>query len=156
MTPEQFDATLADIAAGEPAYKAAVANGAALRSFWRLIATNEEAWHKYTRAKELGLERMAEEIVELADESREGVKTTTKGDGSVETVTGDMVERSRLQIESRKWLLSKLKMKKYGDATTLRGDPDAPLEARVTVEFVRAAGAGTDPGAVPVPLAAKG
>jgi hypothetical protein len=39
--------------------------------------------------------------------------------------TGDMVERSRLQIESRKWLLAKLAPKKYGEKLE--------LDARVSV-----------------------
>ena len=41
--------------------------------------------------------------------------TTTKADGSTETKDGDMIERARRQVDSRKWLLSKLAPKKYGD-----------------------------------------
>lgn len=70
---------------------------------------------QYARARELGYEHHAEKILSLADECRPGVKRTTKPDGSVEEVEGDMVERSRLQIDARKWLLSKMLPKKYGD-----------------------------------------
>ena len=68
-------------------------------------------------------------MLDLSDQCRPGVKTTTKGDGTVETVEGDMVDRSKLMIDTRKWLLSKLLPKKYGDRTVLAGDPDAPLSA---------------------------
>jgi hypothetical protein len=45
--------------------------------------------------------------------------------------TGDMVERSRLQIDSRKWLAAKLAPKKYGDKLELAGDPDRPIIQRI-------------------------
>jgi len=51
----------------------------------------------------------------LSDKSRVGKKTKTTPDGKVEVTTGDMVERTRLQIDARKWLLSKLRPEKYGD-----------------------------------------
>lgn len=69
---------------------------------------------QYARARQLGLDVLAEEMIEIADTCREGVKTKVGKDG-VETVTGDMVDRSRLQIDARKWLLSKLRPDKYGD-----------------------------------------
>lgn len=55
---------------------------------------------QYTRARELAVEVMAEEILELAD-----------ADG----VSPGAVARDRLGVETRKWLMGKLKPKKYGD-----------------------------------------
>ena len=69
---------------------------------------------KYARARELQAEFWADDMLRIADESREGVKTKETDKGT-EITTGDMVERARLQIDSRKWLLSKLLPKKYGD-----------------------------------------
>jgi hypothetical protein len=37
------------------------------------------------------------------------------------------VQRARLQVDTRKWLLSKLAPKKYGERLELTGDPDRPL-----------------------------
>lgn len=119
MTPEQFDAILADVAAGTATYKAMQAHGSNYRAFYGELARNAEAREKYARAKADGLEVLADEILELADTPRLGVKTTTKPDGAVETVEGDMIERSRLQIDSRKWLLSKLAPRKYGEKIDL-------------------------------------
>lgn len=70
---------------------------------------------KYARAREIGYEVHADKIIDLADECRVGVKRTTKVTGEVELVEGDMVERSRLQIDARKWMLAKMLPKKYGD-----------------------------------------
>jgi hypothetical protein len=115
FNPDTAEAILSDIAAGEPGYKAAAANGVSHGTFWGWLAANPDLADKYARAKLAGLERLADEIMQIADECRRGVKTTTKPDGSTETVEGDMVDRARLQIDSRKWLLSKLLPKTYGD-----------------------------------------
>ena len=74
---------------------------------------------KYVRAREEQAHHFADEIQEIADKCRIGEKRTTKADGSVETVTADMVDRARLQIDARKWLMSKLAPKGYGDKQQL-------------------------------------
>jgi hypothetical protein len=43
------------------------------------------------------------------------------------TITGDMVERTKIQIDARKWYASKLAPKKYGDKVALTGPNDTPL-----------------------------
>lgn len=70
---------------------------------------------QYTRARDMQADYYADEIVAIADEPLEAERTKVKDDGSVERTTGDAVERSKLMIESRKWIASKLKPKKYGD-----------------------------------------
>jgi predicted DNA-binding protein YlxM (UPF0122 family) len=76
----------------------------------------DKAWvEQYTRAREAQADKMVEDLLELADRCRLGKKVTNKGDGTTETVTADMVERSRLQIDARKWLAGKMAPKRYGD-----------------------------------------
>ena len=85
------------------------------RTVRRWMLDNVEGFSpKYTRARELQAEFWADDILRLSDESRIGEKVKTGPNGEEKT-TGDMVERTRLQVESRKWLLSKLFPKKYGD-----------------------------------------
>lgn len=93
---------------------------------------------KYTRARHLGYEHHGELILKLADESRIGVKRTVKANGDVEEVEGDMVERSRLQVEARKWFLSKMLPKVYGDKTVIEGG-DKPIQHDHTVGLSEAA-----------------
>ena len=81
----------------------------------------------YARARIEQQHAWADEIVTLADKSRVGNKVTEKGDGTVETVTADMVERSKLQIESRKWLMARLAPKVYGDKIEHSGPDGGPL-----------------------------
>jgi hypothetical protein len=52
------------------------------------------------------------------------------------TVEGDMIERAKLQIDARKWRLSKMAPKRYGDRLELAGDKDNPIQQRVEVVFV--------------------
>jgi hypothetical protein len=47
--------------------------------------------------------------------------------GFVKVVTNEAVAHARLKIDTRKWVMSKLKPYKYGERTTISGDPDAPL-----------------------------
>lgn len=73
---------------------------------------------RYGRARDLGLDHHAEKIIELADVCRMGIKkeSGTGANGPIsKEITGDMVERARLQIDARKWYLSKLAPKRYGD-----------------------------------------
>lgn len=85
-----------------------------------------------TRAREMGCHALAEQALQIADTPCIGVETITKADGAVETREGDMTQHRRLQIDTRKWLLSRWLPKVYGDRTTVAGDPDAPLMQQLT------------------------
>lgn len=91
----------------------------------------------YARAKELRLERMAEELVKLSDTPQLGEKVKTS-DGKTEIVTGDMIEHRRLQVETRKWLLARLAAKTYGDKLTQQhtGPDGGPVAAHLTINVV--------------------
>jgi hypothetical protein len=49
-----------------------------------------------------------------------GVVTKVDRRGGKEQRIGDMTDRARLQIDTRKWALSKLLPKKYGDRLDMR------------------------------------
>ena len=117
---ETADAICDRIAAGESLRGICRSDGMPAESTVRLWVLDdvEKFAAQYARAREVGYDCMSEEILELADTSRIGKKTTTKATGT-ETTEGDMVERSRLQIEARKWLLSKMLPKRYGDKIDL-------------------------------------
>jgi hypothetical protein len=83
----------------------------------------------YARARDLQCEAWADRILHVAKTCREGVRTIVKPDGGVETITGDMIERCRLEVDSLKWLLSKLRPKQYGEKAEMlvAGDPSRPV-----------------------------
>ncbi|TKW62033.1 MAG: DNA packaging protein [Blastochloris viridis] len=71
---------------------------------------------QYARARDMGLESMAEEILEIADNSSGDWVQKVNKDGSIEWIFNhENVQRSRLRCDVRKWFLSKLAPKRYGD-----------------------------------------
>ena len=80
-------------------------------SFYRWINEDEEKSKQYARACEERAEGIFEDILTIADESSSDRKTL----GDKEVVDGEVVQRSRLRIDARKWMLSKMQPKKYGD-----------------------------------------
>lgn len=73
---------------------------------------------QYARARELGYQLLADEIIEIADTPLPGVEKTIKPNGDEETKEGDMLGHRKLQIDARKWMLSKMLPKVYGDKVT--------------------------------------
>src|ERR1700690_936274 len=93
-----------------------------------VIEDREGIAAQYTRARDIGLETLADEVIEIADTPRMGEETRIGPEGK--TVTrAEMYQHRRLQFDARRWYLSKLAPKKYGDKLDLmhRGDSTAPI-----------------------------
>lgn len=69
---------------------------------------------QYARARETGYLLLADEIIAIADTPVVATKTVSKATG-LEITEGDAVDRSRLMVDTRKWMLSKMLPKVYGD-----------------------------------------
>ncbi len=94
----------------------------------------------YARAREAGCEAVADEILEIADDSTNDFMERRRGDGSIEMVfDSEHVQRSRLRIDTRKWLLSKMLPKKYGDRLELSGKDGGPVIPVINVTIGGAA-----------------
>lgn len=89
----------------------------------------------YARAKEQQAEMQEEDLLTIADD---GTNDTYIDDEGQVRVDHDVIQRSKLRIETRKWLMSKLAPKKYGDKVDLNhgSQPDNPL----TMLFQQVAG----------------
>lgn len=97
------------------------------------VIDNREGFSaQYVRARDLGLDAMADELLDIADDGTNDWMERNSEDNPGWVVNGEHVQRSRLRLDVRKWYLSKLAAKKYGDKLALAGDPDAPL----SVQFV--------------------
>lgn len=96
------------------------------------LRENEEFAIQYARAKREQADLLAEQILEIADTCLIGTKTVEKATGT-EITTGDMVDRSRLMVDSRKWLASKLAPKKYGEKLDVTSDGEKLTQA-ITVK----------------------
>ena len=55
------------------------------------------------------------------------VRVVVDGDETTLALDPVAVQRNKLRVDARKWVLSKLAPKKYGDKLELSGDKNAPL-----------------------------
>jgi hypothetical protein len=104
---------------GLSCFKACQAAGVPHSTFIGWVNVDQELADRYTRAREELIERMAQEVLELSDMDV-GLQPDGKKDWAA-------VQKHKLQVDTRKWLLSKLAPKKFGDKLELTGDPDRPL-----------------------------
>jgi len=95
-------------------------------TFLLWVSQDEELADQYARARSLGCDAMAEDILLIADDN--GKDTYVSEDG-VEQTDHDVIARARLRVDTRKWLLSKLHPKKYGD----KMDLNATITERIQV-----------------------
>lgn len=77
---------------------------------WRF--KNHQFSLQYTKAKQVQSELLAEECLDISDDDSRDVKYTKDGD---EVFNTEFAARSRIRIDTRKWLASKLAPKIYGD-----------------------------------------
>lgn len=77
----------------------------------------EGFYSQYTRARDIGLDCVAEEVFEIADD-------------------GSDHQRDRLRFDARRWYLSKLAPKRYGDKITQEhtGADGGPIQSQATVD----------------------
>lgn len=88
------------------------------RTVYRWVESNESFRQKYVRAREAQAERMAEEILDIADNATNDWMARFGDDDGGWQANGEHMQRSRLRVDSRKWLMSKMLPKKYGDKLT--------------------------------------
>ncbi|MFI8608518.1 hypothetical protein ACIGFL_09355 [Pseudomonas sp. NPDC077649] len=129
---------------------AAIAEGMSLRSAcalpgmpdvstvirWLADEERAEFCAQYARAREDRADLLAEEILQIADDGRND--TQVDEDGNV-FIDHDVIARSRLRVDARKWLASKMAPKKYGDKITAEhtGANGGAIQVASTVTFVR-------------------
>lgn len=82
------------------------------RLFIEWLAEDTELSKRYAYACEMRAEVMADETIEISDNI--GSDRVILKDGR-EVVDNAVIQRDRLRVDTRKWLLAKLHPKKYGD-----------------------------------------
>lgn len=72
-------------------------------------------FEKYNNAIAERTEALAEELLDIADDGSNDFMLIKKGDKEYSVENKEVTNRSRLRVDTRKWLMSKMKPKKYGD-----------------------------------------
>lgn len=119
-----------------------------LVSFYKWVAKNEELQNVYKYAREIRSDVLFEEIIEISDNTEEGIVIETDDSGRTKEKKGDMTQHRRLKIDSRKWVVARMNPKKYGDRQhidhTTKGESLNDLSKLSTDELIKRAGAVKD------------
>lgn len=114
----------------------------------RWLVEDETLRQQYARAKEDQADYLSEEMLEICDDASNDYMERTGKDGETPgyALNGEHVQRSRLRVDTRKWLASKLKPKKYGDKIDLNhgGQENNPVKITHDISQEAAANAYKD------------
>jgi len=89
----------------------------AMSTVFKWLRENEGFSEQYARAKQEASDYMAEEIQDISDAALEDAYA-----GGENKAVNAIVNAHRMRIDTRKWLMSKMKPKKYGDKLDLTTD----------------------------------
>lgn len=105
------------------------------KTFFQWVKENPGIQAQYEFAIQMRADKLAEDILAIADDGTGD--TYTDADGN-ERTNHDVVARSRLRVDARKWLASKMAPKKYGERIQqeVTGADGGPVETSLTVRFV--------------------
>ncbi len=83
--------------------------------------------NRYTQARDIGLDYVADEVMDIADNGTNDWMERNAQDNPGWTINGEALGRSRLRFDARRWYLSKLAPKRYGDSSKVE------LSGQVTI-----------------------
>jgi len=128
-----FEEIVSEIEDGSSLIAALSINGRPSTStFYIWLESDDEKSKRYACACEARELKMLDEILEIADKQGEDVIHTDSGD----VINHNVIQRSKLQIEARQWVLGKLRPEKYGNKTTLAGDKENPIDVNFNLKDV--------------------
>lgn len=97
---------------------------------WALAADHPIS-AQFASARELGYFKMAEDLLDIADDGTNDFVEKVRESGE-KYVVGDHehIQRSKLRVDTRKWILSKMLPKVYGEKvqTEVTGKDGGPIE----------------------------
>jgi hypothetical protein len=110
------------------------------RTMFNWLRDHEEFLQQYEISKAECADMYAEEIIEIADDSANDYADVTDQNGATGAtrLNTEHVQRSRLRVDARKWVASKLKPKRYGDKVTqeVSGVDGKPIETNTSINFI--------------------
>lgn len=116
-----FNYIFQSIENGNSLRKSLIAVGISSSTFFIWIEEDESKSKQYTRATELRAEALLDEMFDIVDDTSSDYTGIEIGEGEASEIVLDkkpnyeLIQRSRLRYDARKWLIGKLNPKKYGD-----------------------------------------
>lgn len=96
------------------------------------ISEDEQKSKQYEMAMKVRSELMFEELLDIADDGTNDYMQKLTDNGFVDVYNSEHVQRSRLRVDARKWYLSKLNPKKFGDKI----DANLNHEGKIQIEQI--------------------
>jgi len=97
------------------------------RTFFKWLNLDDEKVIRYNQAMKLRAHNLFEEILEIADKQDKDMYIDRDGN---ERIDHNVVNRSKLQVDARKWVVGRMDPTKYGDKmdfTTNQKDLNIPI-----------------------------
>lgn len=111
-------------------YKSCVYAEINMSTFLHWVAKDPVLVERYKLARDNLIEKMAEEIIDIADED---IQQDERG-----KIDNAVVNKKRLQIDSRKWLLAKMAPQKYGERIAIAGDSESvPVRIESAIDVTK-------------------
>ena len=100
----------------------------AIGTFLRWVSAHSHLREQYDIAMQLRAEKYVEEIIEISDDATNDYMEKHGQDSVGYVLNGEFVQRSRLRIDARKWVASKL-LPRYAEKVDLNHgvQPENPL-----------------------------
>lgn len=110
-----------------------------VKTVFNWMRTFPEFLQQYARAKEESADALTDEMLEIADDGRNDWMERHGEDSVGWVANGEHIQRSRVRIDTRKWLASKLKPKRYGDKVDMThvGPDGGPIPLSLSVEYIK-------------------
>jgi hypothetical protein len=108
---QKITEVLSNMRNGKSLRQSAIKANIAKQTFLDWVDKDPELSGQYAHARAAMIDKIADDIMTIADE-----ELVATGEGRVDSA---MVQKQRLRVDTRKWLLSKLAPKKYGDKLEL-------------------------------------
>ena len=120
-TPEAAERILTELAKGRTLRSVCRDEGMPYESTVRGWAMDDREGFaaQYARAREIGYQSMADEVLDVADDGQNDWMEREGQEDAGWVANGEHISRSRLRVDTRKWLLSKALPKIYGDRVAL-------------------------------------
>ncbi len=98
------------------------------------IRKNKELEEAYKLAREVQAELMLDELIAIADDGRNDYMEKLDEEGQVAgfSLNGEFVQRSRLRIDTRKWIMARMAPRRYSERVVqeLVGKDDGPIQTQ--------------------------
>ena len=125
-----FDSICDLIISGKSLRKALLEVTLPAKTFFVWLRENDELSKQYARATTERAELMFEDMFDIADDSENDYTETELG----KVFNSEHLQRSKLRVDTRKWALSKLMPKKYGDKLDVTTDGEK-IQSTPTIVF---------------------